>query len=174
MKIDTLKVGSYQTNCYFLRKDGKLLIVDPGDEFFKIKQNIGSDKLLGILITHSHFDHIGALNDLIDEYHVPVYKYENLEEKDYVIDKFKFEVIYMPGHKDDLVVFYFRDEKIMFVGDFIFRNSIGRTDLEGGSDDQMKKSLNKIKSYSKDITIYPGHGDITTLEYELENNYYLK
>lgn len=174
MKIDILKVGLYQTNCYFLRKDGKLLIVDPGDEFHKIKQNIGNDKLLGILITHSHFDHVGALNDLVDEYSVPVYKYENLEEKEYDVDTFKFEVIYMPGHKEDLVVFYFKEEKIMIVGDFIFKESIGRTDFEGGSDIQMMESLNKIKIYPKDITLLPGHGDITTLGYELENNYYLK
>ena len=62
----------------------------------------------------------------------------------------------------------------MFVGDFIFRGTIGRCDLEGGNIKDMKNSLNIIKKYDKDVKLYPGHGDITTIGYELEYNPYLR
>ena len=62
----------------------------------------------------------------------------------------------------------------MFVGDFIFKNNIGRCDLPGGNFEEMISSINKIQKYPKEITIYPGHGNKTTLEYELTNNEYLK
>lgn len=62
----------------------------------------------------------------------------------------------------------------MFSGDFIFKESIGRCDLPGGSESDMAKSLEKIKTYAKDIVIYPGHGDKTTIGYELENNDFLR
>ena len=76
---------------------------------------------------------------------------------------FNFEVIYTPGHKEDAITFYFKDYNAMFTGDFIFKDAIGRTDLPGGNMESMIESLNKIKSYNKDIIIYPGHGDKTTL-----------
>ena len=62
----------------------------------------------------------------------------------------------------------------MFIGDFIFKDSVGRTDLPGGSDEDMKASLEKIKTFPDDITLYPGHNEVTTLQYEKENNPYLQ
>ena len=62
------------------------------------------------------------------------------------------------------------EEKAMFTGDFVFKQSIGRTDLETGSNEEMKKSIEKLKKYPKDITLYPGHGDKTTLEEEIKTN----
>ena len=72
----------------------------------------------------------------------------------------------------DSVSFYFYDDKAMFVGDFVFLDSIGRCDLDGGNFSLMRESINKIKTYSNDIMLYPGHGSKTLLGYEKENNYY--
>ena len=83
------------------------------------------------------------------------------------IDNFKFEVIYTPGHTDDSICIYFKDNNIMFVGDFIFKNGIGRTDL-GGSIQKLKQSLTKISKYDSNIKIYPGHGKESILGIELE------
>ena len=97
-----------------------------------------------------------------------------MDEGEFRIGDFKFNVIYTAGHKEDCVSIYFVDEKIMFVGDFIFRDSIGRVDLIGGNIDNMIDSINKIKNYDRDIIIYPGHGDSTRLGYEIDNNLYFR
>ncbi|HPF83116.1 MAG TPA: MBL fold metallo-hydrolase [Bacilli bacterium] len=170
MNIEVLKLGPYQTNCYVLKKDNKVLIIDPADKYKQIIKKIGDNELIGIIVTHHHFDHVGALNDLLEYYDTKVYDVNNLEEKEYNIDGFKFNVIYTKGHTDDSLTIYFKEEKIMFVGDFIFKESIGRTDL-GGNNVDMKNSIDKIKQY-ENVIIYPGHGDKTTLDYEKENNYY--
>lgn len=174
MKIDIVKVGYLQTNCYILTIDNKCIVIDPGDEFDKIKNSIGNKKVLKILLTHHHFDHVGALEELKQEYKVEVLDNKNLEEKEYEIDKFKFNVIFTKGHTTDSICFYFKKEKIMFVGDFLFKESIGRTDLPTGNSCDMKLSLKKIKKYDEDIIIYPGHGDKSSLGYEFKNNIYLK
>ena len=174
MKIEKIEVGNLSCNCYILDIDDKVLIIDPGDETDKIVNLIGNRCVVGIIITHYHTDHYGALDDLVDKYKVKVYDRYNLSEGINNIDEFEFEVIYTPGHKEDLITIYFKREKSMFCGDFIFRDSIGRCDLEGGSISKMINSINKIKKYDKDITIYPGHGVNTTLRYEMENNYYFQ
>ena len=174
MIIKNVKVGYLETNCYIININDECLIIDPGDEFNKIENIINSLKPIGIIITHYHFDHIGALDDIKNKYNIPVYDINNLEEKEYTIGNFKFNVIYTKGHHDTCITIYFKEDKKMFVGDFIFKDSIGRTDLNGGDYKEMLKSLNKIKQYPNDITIYPGHGDITNLGYEKENNIYLK
>ncbi len=158
MKIDRVVVGDYETNCYILSINSDVLIVDPGDEYEKIIDKVYGKNILGILITHSHFDHVGALKYFDNV----VYDYNNLSEKSYNIGKFSFDVIYTPGHTNDSICFYFKEDNIMFTGDFIFKNAIGRTDL-GGDYVDMKKSLNKIKNYSDNIKIYPGHGESSTL-----------
>lgn len=170
MGIKILKLGSLKTNCYLLKKDNKILIIDPADEANEIIKEIDKNQLVGILITHNHFDHVGALNDLKSYYDVDIYNKDNLQEKEYDINGFIFKVIYNPGHTDDSISFYFEEDGIMFVGDFIFKDSIGRTDL-GGNMDDMLKSIRKIKNYSN-ITLYPGHGTKTTIDYEKNNNYY--
>ena len=173
MKIEVVKVGDLECNCYLLEKDGKILVIDPGDDVDKIVNKINDREVVGIIITHYHFDHIGALDDVEDKYNVPICDVNNLEEKEYNINGFVFDVIYTKGHHDTCITIYFKDEKIMFTGDFIFKESIGRIDL-GGNEIDMNGSLEKIKKYPKDITIYPGHGLSTTLEYELLNNIYLR
>jgi len=165
MKINKVIVGALDTNCYILTLNNKCLVIDPGDEFSKIKDVIGDKEVIGVIVTHYHFDHIGALDNFDKSL---ILDKSNLEEKEYNIDRFKFEVIYTPGHKEDSITIYFKEDKIMFTGDFIFKNSIGRTDLPGGSFKDMLNSLNKISKYNKNIKIYPGHGDVTYLKYEID------
>ncbi len=169
MQIKTVKVGILETNCYILVSGDQCLIIDPGEEAQKIIQKIGDLKPLGIIVTHYHFDHIGALEEIKNKYNIPIYDIDNLKEKEYKIGNFNFEVIYTKGHHYTCLTIYFKDEKKMFVGDFIFKDGIGRTDLEGASEEDMIKSLNKIKTYPDDITVYSGHGDITKLGHEKNN-----
>lgn len=165
-------VGSIETNCYLLERDNQVLIIDPGSEAEKIKEVIGKKQVVGIIITHYHFDHVGALEPLKAFYQVPVYDIHTLKEGENQIGPFLFEMILTPGHKEDLITLYFKDEQAMFVGDFIFKGSIGRIDLPGGDWKQMVSSIEKIKQYPKEIIIYPGHGDATTLAYETTYNPY--
>ena len=162
MNIKRIVVGELQENCYIIEKDKYCLIVDPGDEANIIINSIDKE-VEGILVTHNHFDHIGALEEIKTYYHVLVNdKYKH----------FNYEVIDTKGHTMDSKTFYFKEDKIMFTGDFLFNSSIGRTDL-GGNNELMIESLKKISKYDDDITIYPGHGDITKLGIEKENiNYY--
>lgn len=164
MKINKVVVGPLKTNCYVLEENNKCLVIDPGDEYNKIKKVIDDKVVVGVIITHYHFDHIGALNYFDKSL---ILDKNNLEEKEYNIDNFKFEVIYTPGHKEDSITIYFKDSKVMFTGDFIFKNGIGRIDLPGGNYSDMINSLNKMKKYDKDIMVYPGHGDKTYLREEI-------
>ncbi len=172
MKIKNVIVGPLETNCYLLIENQNCLIIDPGEEATLIEKAIGDNKVVGIVITHYHFDHIGALEELKNKYQVEVYDFHNLKEGMNQIENFVFEVLFTPGHKDDSISLLF--EKDMFVGDFVFKDSIGRTDLEGGNFEQMKESIKKLKSYSDDTTLYPGHGEATTLEEEKRQNIFFK
>ena len=165
MKIDCVRVGSLEENCYIISKDGKCLVVDPGDEFDKIVNLIGNLDVLAILITHYHFDHVGALEKMISKYNAIVYDFNNTEEKKYSVGPFEFEVIRNPGHTNDSISFYFKENNFMMVGDFVFKESIGRCDL-GGNEKDMKESISKLKEFVKKIDLYPGHGNPTNLEYE--------
>ena len=173
MEIKRVVTGYLDENCYLLIENGTCLVVDPGDNYNKIKDEIGDNKVLGVLITHSHFDHIGALRNFLTKRSIKIFKRSNLEEKEYHLGDFVFQCLYTPGHSKDSVSFYFEKEKFMLVGDFVFKESIGRTDLPGGSDVEMKESIQKLLEYPDDITLYPGHDDITTLKDEKENNPYL-
>ena len=174
MEIKCVVTGYLDENCYVLIQNGNCLVVDPGDDFLKIKDVIGDNKVLGVLITHSHADHIGALRNFLTKRNIRIFKRSNLEEKEYEIGDFKFKAILTPGHSKDSVTFYFEEEKFMLIGDFIFKESIGRCDLPGGSEVEMKDSIQKILTYPDDITLYPGHDDSTTLGDEKKNNPYLK
>ena len=184
MEIKKVVVGYLEENCYLIKDGNKGLIVDPGDEIDKILNMIGDTKIVGILITHAHFDHIGALDELLKVYDVPVYyhninnelkykKLENIKEQLYTINDFNFKTIYTPGHRNDSVTFYFEKENIMFTGDFLFKESIGRTDLEYGNEKEMYNSIELIKKYNNDIIIYPGHGEYSMLGYEKKKNNFL-
>ncbi len=176
MEMLKLVVGPLKTNCYILYEDEKCIIIDPGDEENNIIKKIEKLKLkpIGILLTHNHFDHAMYADSLSNFYKVPVFDHKNLFEGKKTIGPFSFEIIYTPGHSTTSVTFYFKDYDIMFVGDFIFYENIGRVDLPGGSYQEMISSLNKIKKYNDKIVLYPGHGEETTLGHEKKYNHYFK
>ncbi len=174
MEVRKIKVGYLQTNCYILIEQGSCLIIDPGDQYYSIESQIGHNQILGVLITHRHSDHIGALEQIQKTYNPKIFEKNNLTEGKYEIGPFRFEVINTPGHTSDSVTFFFYDYNFMFTGDFLFQNSIGRTDMPTGNMNQMKESLEKIKEYSDRIRIYPGHGDTTNLGDEKQDNPFLR
>jgi glyoxylase-like metal-dependent hydrolase (beta-lactamase superfamily II) len=179
------------------------IIIDPGDNSDAIIYKIEKLKLSPtiILATHTHPDHISAVVDLQDKYNIPFGIHEsdisNLENLPQIaqllgigkvkvpkasiiltdgqiinVCGFRVEVIHTPGHTPGSVCFSI--DGILFVGDTIFRNSIGRTDLPGGSYEQLKKSLLNILKLPKETVLYPGHGEVTTIDEELSNNPFLK
>ena len=161
MQIETIVVGPLKTNCYLITIGGECIIIDPGAEGEKIIKKCKEKKVVGCLVTHFHEDHIGALKNILKEY--------NLELNKIKSKKFLYKIIKTPGHTSDSKIFYFEKEQCMFVGDFLFKQGIGRTDL-GGNEQEMKESLAKIKQYPNEITIYPGHGPSSTLGEE--KNYF--
>lgn len=166
MNLTRIKVGHIRTNCYIIEKDGFVLIIDPGDEYDNIMASVGNNAIVGVIVTHLHPDHVGALEYFEQE---KVYDYSNLKEGIVELSPFEFEVIYTPGHARDSISLYFKEEKKMFTGDFLFKSAIGRTDLPGSSIDDMAASLNKMTNYPPDTEIFPGHGSSTSLEIEMEN-----
>lgn len=172
MKVSSVQLGYLKENCYLLEKDGECLLIDPGEELSKILEFIHDKNIVGILITHHHFDHVDSLDELVSMYHYPVYDYYNLKEGNNKIGNFSFEVVYNPGHTSDSISYYFRDDKVMFTGDFLFKGSIGRCDL-GGNEEDMAHSIKKINSYDDDIVIYPGHGESSLLLDEKKYNPYM-
>ncbi len=171
MQVEIVDTGYYNQNCYILSKDNNVLIVDPGAKSKEIIETVANRKVLAILITHHHFDHVGAVSELVKHFSVPVIdKYDSNVQK---LASFTFEIIATPGHSEDSLTFYFPEDKTMFTGDFLFKLSIGRTDFPGSSPKQMEESLNKIKTYPDDTIIYPGHEEASNLAYEKNNNPYL-
>jgi len=164
MKIKQIVVGPLEENCYILTKNNKSIIIDPGEEVEKIEKEIEGE-LIGILITHHHFDHVGALNDLLKNYKVPVIDYY----KQFVLKDFNYKIIENPGHTKDSISFYFEEEKIMFCGDFIFQDTIGRTDLPTGNIIEMKKSIKNLLTMDESIMLYPGHYEKTSIREEKDN-----
>ena len=174
MEVKCVVTGYLDENCYVLIKDNNCIVIDPGDDYNKITDVIGDKKVLAVLITHSHADHIGALRNFLSKRSIKIFKKSNLEEKEYSVGDFKFDCIYTPGHSKDSVSFYFKEDNMIFIGDFIFNGSIGRCDLPGGSETEMSESINKILKYDDNIILYPGHYDMTTLGEEKKNNPFLK
>ena len=166
MKVEKVIVGKLECNCYILSIKDECIVIDPGADYLKIKDAINNKSVKAVLITHNHFDHIGALSNFDKNI---VYDFSNLEEKEYQFSKFKFKVIKTPGHTSDLLTYYFFNDRVMFTGDFLFNNSIGRTDFPNSSSYDMINSLNKISQYPDDTIIYPGHGDSSTLRIEKNN-----
>ena len=111
MNIKKVVVGDLETNCYILENDNECLIIDPGAEAEKIDAKIYK-KVVGIIITHSHFDHIGEVSYFSEKYDALVYDYNNLIQGKNKIRSFEFDVIYTPGHTKDSITIYFEKEKL--------------------------------------------------------------
>ena len=200
-------VGPVQTNCYFLKhkETGELVIADPGAEAERIIYAL--EKLQGkpaaILLTHGHYDHICAANELREHYGIPVYAakaeeglladtYSNLsadwsgvpytvKADVYLEDSAVFEaggfsvkMLLTPGHTPGSCCYWIEDEGVCLSGDTVFCGSCGRPDLPGGSMSSMRQSLNRLLHLLPGSTeIYPGHGEATDAEFERKNNPYL-
>lgn len=160
MQIEILKLGYLDTNCYLLKREKEVIIIDPADNADLIKKACAGYKVVGILVTHYHPDHVGALGELEKNYEITHNSFD--------IPSYNFDVINTPGHTTDSISFYFPKENILFSGDFIFYGTIGRYDFPESSIEQMQESLNKISTYPDDIIVYPGHGPSTILGREKE------
>ena len=174
MRVSYIVIGKLQSNCYLVESDNKYLLIDPGEDYDDIKKFIIGKNVVGIILTHSHYDHTASALKLSQEFNIKIYNYNNLKNGINKIDEFAFEVIYTLGHTMDSICIYFKEDGIMFTGDFLFKGSIGRCDFKESNYGEMIKSLNKIKRMNDNITIYPGHGEFTTLLNEKKYNIYLQ
>ena len=159
------------------------LIIDPGmyggKEESRLLTFLGDHRLTpaAILITHEHLDHVCGLDVVLQSYPgTPKYGY-NYEHEDentpVMIAGFTFHMLYTPGHKEDSVCFYFEQENILFSGDTLFQESIGRTDLPGGDFMTLQASLRRLTQLPETTVVYPGHGYTTTIAHEKAHNPYL-
>ena len=177
MKLDILPIGQFEENSYVLHDNGHVLFVDPGRYYKKIMECVGKDEVVdGIVLTHGHSDHTGAVDDLCDVYNCPVYMDHHdlalvLNEKQIKIGTFSLEIHHTPGHTDGSICVRYKN--ILFTGDTLFASSCGRTDLYSGSDEKMRQTLEYLKTLPHDLQIYPGHGPASTIGIEVRNNPYM-
>lgn len=203
MKILKLSVGKMGTNCYLVLSVSKhAAIIDPGADAEKIievlEQNSADPAM--ILLTHGHFDHIGALWELSQCYAVPIYIHEDdaemltdpekslcsmmngefhpitgvntyKDEDEIAFDELNFRVLHTPGHTKGSSVFLVGE--YLFSGDTLFQGGIGRYDFYGGDFDTIKASLQRLAALPGDYIVHPGHGANTTLLQERQGNPYL-
>ncbi|PLY11473.1 MAG: MBL fold metallo-hydrolase [Arcobacter sp.] len=187
MDIKIKPMGEYQTNCYIVSVNDKDFIIDPGVGAMPwIKENAKNPVV--ILNTHGHFDHVWSNNEVSREFGLKIYCPKDdafmLEKYPYgfgmtpsVADvlvegdqEFKIEGItvkyhFFPGHTPGCSAIEIDGN--LFTGDFIFKGTIGRVDFPFSSPQNMKKSIKKVLSWEKDIDIFPGHGESTTLKSEV-------
>ena len=212
MKINHYVVGQVQTNCYIVinEENKECFIIDPGASAKQLAERIRKESFtpVAVLLTHGHFDHAGAAEELAKEFGVKVYAHEaekdtlqnpqkNVswmvgasesyhadvflkDEEVITLAGFEIKVLHTPGHTEGGCCYYVASESVVFTGDTLFAQSVGRTDFPGGSMSQIVRSiteklmtLNEVGNLETDIMVYPGHNDPTTIETERMNNPYL-
>ncbi len=200
-------VGMVQENCFLFRRDGSdsALLVDPGDEAEVLLGAIDElgVKLEGILLTHTHFDHVGAVAPVakatgaevwVPEMEKPVLAdinafvpwpdfgpFESWDAEHTVsggeklqLAGFEIDVLFTPGHSPGHVVYSIPDEEVVFSGDVLFQGSVGRTDLPGGDWPTLLESIRLLVDTLPDETrVHPGHMGLTTLGAEKATNPFL-
>lgn len=187
--------GLDDENTYVLHDKKHALIIDPGARLKDILALLAPNETVdGICLTHGHKDHTFATDDLVDLFHCPVYIHPldmtlclgnaaafggtpiysplSAYEPETPIGRFLVKVLHTPGHTAGSVCLQIRSH--LFTGDTLFAQDIGRTDLYSGNEQQMKESLERLKSLRHDLIIHPGHGPESTLSQELLLNPYLK
>lgn len=202
MKIKKYVDNRYDGNCYLIINDKEAIIIDPTIEKEKLKLE-KSIKIVAVFITHAHFDHIIALDSYIeDEIKIYLHPYayhklnsslknlsclchekvaisvpeqmiiKTIDEGHYLIANLDCQIIHTSGHSNCSQCILI--DRSLFTGDTLFKNDVGRTDLPTGSSKNLQESLKKIVTLPYDYTIYPGHGEMTTLIEEKNTNPYLK
>ena len=201
--IEQLVLGMVGTNTWLIKnkENNELLIIDPADESARIEEKI--DRMGGIpvavLLTHGHFDHIMAADEVRKKYNIPIYASEKEETtllnprvnlsafgrgnctldadvylKDLEVVEmagFSVQMIETPGHTVGSCCYYLKDEGVLFSGDTVFQGSVGRTDFPEGSTAAIVRSLHRLLDALPDETeVYPGHDASTTIGYEKRYN----
>ncbi|MBE5106695.1 MBL fold metallo-hydrolase [Bacillus thuringiensis] len=203
-----IPVGPIKANAYILSNDDKACVIfDPGGESDKINQYIQTHDLIpkAILLTHAHFDHIGAVDGIRIEWNIPVYLHQAEQDwlsdtelnrsalpgrmkttakpADYLIEmeeeihigSFSFKVLFTPGHSPGSVSYYIKNENILISGDVLFKGGIGRTDISGGDHNLLLKTIQeKLFSLPEKTLVLSGHGDVTDIQTERNQNPFLK
>ena len=198
MKVKMMQVGPIGTNCYILEDDktNKAAVIDPGDEADKIAQVLQTDgaEVEYILLTHGHYDHTTGVPDLKEHFpDAQVYIHQadangagstlyplagqvaglkHYKEGDSLtLGSLTIQVMETPGHSPGSVTLRVGD--VLFTGDTLFCGSCGRTDLRGGSYEQIMVSLKRLGELEGDFHVCPGHDRTSTLEQERRYNPFL-
>jgi len=201
--VETLEVGAFLTNCYLVHHDGLALIIDPGDDHGRIINRIEKREVnvKSIVLTHGHIDHIGALPEIkkftgapvlihpddagmltdakanLSYYHQDEFAADAADgfiaEGDIIdLGQFRFQILHTPGHTPGGISLLTND--IVFTGDALFRESIGRTDFPNGSSDTLIRAIKaKLLNLPDNTIVYPGHGPQTTIGRERLSNPWL-
>ncbi|MBQ4336867.1 MAG: MBL fold metallo-hydrolase [Lentisphaeria bacterium] len=201
LKIDVLPVGMIGTCCYLVHDDAGefLCIIDPGgdaDEIVQLASGIPAKKRY-ILLTHAHVDHISGVGGVAKAFpDAKVWVHpadrEMYASKDNALLPWLpaakdlpeimaetpqipgMEILHLPGHTPGGAGFYFPADKVLFSGDTLFADSVGRTDLPGGNWEQLKKSITEtIFALPEDVKVCCGHGPATSVGHEKKHNPYL-
>ena len=194
LQVHALTLGAYQVNCYIIHdeKSPSCCVIDPGYEADTIVDKLSQLGLTleAILLTHGHFDHVGAVRDLAadtgcqvwlcaDDLALPTnltagplcYTNTYAEGTTLHLAGLDISVLQTPGHTPGSVCLM--TENTLFSGDTLFAGSCGRTDLPGGSWEQMRSSLKRLSEIEANLWVLPGHGESTMLESEKKYNPYL-
>lgn len=210
MQIHRFTVGPFEENTYLLIKGDQALIIDPGffedSEYQQVKSKLEVEQaaLQAVVLTHAHVDHVLGLQNVLNDYDLPVYLNDNdrylwdnfsgqaamfglkaggfsfdpepLEiQPDWRLGDFTFDVRYTPGHSPDHVSLYNKNDGIVIAGDALFKEGIGRTDLYKGDINRLKKSIEEqLYSLPDETVVYPGHGPETTIGHEKKSNPFVK
>lgn len=189
MNIKIQAMGPYQTNCYIATIDNKDFIIDPGVGATSwVLQNITNP--IAILNTHGHFDHVWSNDELSKKLNLRIYcpkddcfmlendpfdqgtpksvpDFEIEHDETIILSGVKIKFHFFPGHTPGCSAIQIEDN--LFSGDFIFKESIGRVDFPFSNPEDMKNSIYKVLSWNENVTIYPGHGEKTTLNSEINS-----
>ena len=206
MKICQKVLGYIGTNCYLLIHETtkEAILIDPADQAGTIEAWISLQDCVpkAILLTHGHYDHIGACEALRAKYQIPVCAleaeaellsdpYANLtyqtgrgyglvpdrllrDGEELSFAGLNCRVLATPGHTGGSCCYYFAQEEALFSGDTLFAESVGRTDLPTGNTRQILASVRSLADLPAKVSVYPGHGETTTIGYEKQYNPYLR